>query len=131
MNEKIKQSVENFEKAVHSLQSAAQREKLDDLQLTGAVKCFELCYEQSWKLIQKKAAQDGKRINSPREAFQHAFQSGWIQNDQHWIQMIDDRNLAVHTYDRETAETVWMSVQEHGLIEFETLLKIAKDWIQS
>ena len=128
MNVKIKQSLENFEKSIYFLQSAAQIEKLDDLQPTGAVKCFEVCYELSWKLIQKMAAEDGKRINSPREAFQHAFQSGWIKNDQNWIQMIADRNLAVHTYDRETAKTVWDSVQEHGISEFQTLLVVAKTW---
>lgn len=40
---------------------------------------------------------------SPRAALRQAFQSGYIQDGDLWIQALNDRNLTTHTYDERTA----------------------------
>ena len=94
----------------------------DDLQLSGALKNFELCYELAWKPLKKIADTGGKRIAAPRDAFQFGYELGLISNDKIWIEMIKDRNEAVHAYDRSNAEAIFARVKSNYIDEFEQLL---------
>ena len=52
----------------------------------------------------------GSEVNSPRQAFKAAFKLGWIKDELIWDQIIRERNLAVHTYSQELAETVYAEI---------------------
>jgi len=39
------------------------------LEKTGAIKCFEYCYELSWKLMRKILLKKGIETGSPRDKF--------------------------------------------------------------
>lgn len=82
------------------------------LEITGAVKCFEYCYELSWKIMRKILVQQGvdQNINSPRSVFTHAYSAGLIDNLQAWTSFIETRNLTVHTYDGQLADMVFESL---------------------
>lgn len=105
------QSLKNYKKALDSLKEAVQKPKLSDLELAGAIQNFEFSYELSWKTVQKYAASQGRKIVSPREAFQFALESGYIRNEKLWLSMIEDRNETVHTYDRASAERVFKEIK--------------------
>lgn len=118
---KSKQSLENFESALGNLKEATQKGKLSNLELAGAIQSFEFCYELAWKTLQKHAGSLGRRIVSPREAFQYAFEAGYIQNEKVWLDMIEDRNETVHTYDQTTAKRIFKEVKERYFLAFADL----------
>lgn len=47
----------------------------------AAILRFELTFEVGWKLMQILAKDEGYEINSPRQAFQHAFSMGWVNDE--------------------------------------------------
>lgn len=109
---KAKQSLQNFKKALDSLNGAIIKTELSDLELAGAIQNFEFSYELSWKTLQKYGDSLGRKIVSPREAFQFALEAGYIQDEKLWLEMIEDRNETVHTYDQTNAERIWKEIKK-------------------
>jgi hypothetical protein len=48
MRERVKKAFLDFEKSFNNLKSAVKK-AVDDLDIDGTIKRFELCYELSWK----------------------------------------------------------------------------------
>jgi nucleotidyltransferase substrate binding protein (TIGR01987 family) len=79
-----------------------------ELEITGALKCFEYCFELSWKTMKRMLEARGVRdINSPRTVFVAAFQNKLIDNLDAWNSFIAQRNLTSHTYDEDLADEVF------------------------
>ena len=55
-----------------------------------------------------------------------AFQSGYIQEGDLWLQALNDRNLTTHTYDEETAPSVANNIQT----SYFPLLKALHTWLE-
>lgn len=72
----------------------------------SAVKRFEFTVELAWKSIQMFLREQKIICRSPKESFKEAFKFGLIKDDPRWIEMIEDRNLTVHTYDENFAKEV-------------------------
>lgn len=114
-------SLNNFKKAIESLRTAVEKQTLSDLELAGAIQNFEFCYEMSWKTLKKYAASQGRTLASPREAFQFAWESQFVVDEKLWLAMIEDRNRTTHTYDRASAEQIYLKVKAKYFQAFETL----------
>lgn len=111
--------------AQKQLSTALQTAK-SPLEITGTIKCFEYCYELSWKTMRKILEKMGLvNINSPRTTFTAAFNNGLITNLDTWIHFIELRNLTVHTYDSDLAEDVFFKLPqfEQHLISFISTIK--------
>lgn len=78
-----------------------------DLEKTGAVKCFEYCYELSWKIMRKILLKKGIETSSPRDAFREAGINKLIDDSEIWFDFIKKRNLTSHTYDEALANEVF------------------------
>ena len=68
---------------------------------------FEFCFELGWKAIQKSAREFGTDVASPRAALAFAGRNGWIDDETAWVEMLNARNLTVHTYLQDTAAAVY------------------------
>ena len=73
----------------------------------SAIKRFELCFELSWRVIQNFLRDRGLDYRSPRDCFRGAFSYGLLREEEVWLQMIQDRNLSVHTYNEELADELY------------------------
>lgn len=93
-----------------------------DLARDSAILRFELAFEVSWKAIQKLAFEEGFGVNSPRQAFERAFQLGWISDEVLWKQVLLQRNAAVHVYREHLAEALYSQLPGF-LVGFKELLK--------
>ena len=74
----------------------------------SAIQRFEFCFDLTWKTI--KTYLDEKKgvvCTSPKDCFRSAFQQGLIGNEPVWLEMTDARNLTVHTYNEDLAETIF------------------------
>jgi nucleotidyltransferase substrate binding protein (TIGR01987 family) len=78
-----------------------------DLEKTGAIKCFEYCYELSWKLMKKILLKKGIEANSPRDTFREAARNNLIEDPEIWFDFILKRNLTSHTYDEKLADDIF------------------------
>lgn len=122
--EKIAQGLTNLTKVHLFLETWSQKPELSDAELAGLIKHFELAYEISWKLLQKMAQSQGRHIASPRESFRFALEAGLIDlsDEQQWLDMIEDRNLAVHIYSQEQALELRAPIRDTYRILFGKLI---------
>lgn len=122
MNQRVKELLNDCQKAFNNLQKATEQSD-DDLTIDGAIKRFELLYELSWKLMRSYLADSGIIVNNPRDTFKNAFQNELINNQEIWLEMIEDRNRLVHTYTFEESREIFIKIKEKYIYEFEYLLK--------
>ena len=73
----------------------------------SGIKRFELCFELSWKVIQSFLRDRGLTCRSPRDCFKEAFSYGLLSSEEAWVQMLQDRNLSVHTYNEDLADQLF------------------------
>jgi nucleotidyltransferase substrate binding protein (TIGR01987 family) len=115
----------DLESVVSKLEAALNAPK-SDLTRDSAILRFELAFEVSWKAIQKFALAEGFEVNSPRQAFERAFQLGWISDEVLWKQVLLQRNAAIHIYREPLAEALYGQLRSF-LGGFKELLKHLKD----
>lgn len=124
MTSKIDVALSNYRKALSNLEKFIQMPIQNERDKAGIIQAFEYTYECAWKSIQKKAEPHNLQIGSPRQAFQAAFQLGWISEPDHrsWLKMVDDRNLTSHTYRVELADQVLSAIINEHLAQLRTML---------
>lgn len=102
-----------FGEAVERLgESLAENET--EFMRDSIIKRFEICYELAWHALQERLREEGIDANSPARAIQAAYQVGWIRDQKGWSEMIDNRNLTVHVYDKKIAVEVSAFVRTKG-----------------
>jgi len=122
MRERVKRFLDDFEKALKNLRIAAEQ-SIDDLDIDGAIKRFELCYELSWKLIKEYLADKGIICNNPRGSFKNAFSNKLIDSEEAWLKMIEDRNYLVHTYTFEELRNIFERIKNSYIGSFSYLFE--------
>jgi nucleotidyltransferase substrate binding protein (TIGR01987 family) len=114
----------NFRKTLSELKKYLSIPVSNDRDRAGIIQGFEFTFEQSWKSIQKIAAEQGASIGSPKAAFSFAMQNQWIliSDEPKWLALLKDRNLTSHTYQEELAHEVIERIQTQYVRMFESLL---------
>jgi len=76
----------------------------------GVIQNFEVVYEQAWKAMRRRLAQDeGAGTVDPlsrRELFRLAHRKGLVEAAEPWLVWHEARNLTSHTYSGDTAISV-------------------------
>jgi nucleotidyltransferase substrate binding protein (TIGR01987 family) len=98
--------LKSFREAVERLEEVLSLPK-DAVVRDSSIKRFELCFELSWKVIQSFLRDRGLDCRSPRDCFREAFSYGLLTQEEVWVQMVQDRNLGVHTYNEELANQLY------------------------
>ena len=125
MRERLKRYFEDFEKALKNLDEAV-RIAVRDIEIDGAIKRFELCYELSWKLIKEWLADKGIICKNPRDCFKYAYENNLIKDEKVWLEMIEDRNELVHNYTLEESRIIFERIKENYLRAFKELYEIVE-----
>jgi len=79
----------------------------NDVNRDAAIQRFEFCFELAWKAIQERAREEGLDCQSPKGCLKVAFKTTWIENENGWLAMLEDRNRTSHTYDEDLAKAVY------------------------
>ncbi len=98
--------LKDFKRTITRLEEALSLEKTDIVR-DSAIKRFELCFDLAWKNIQVFARKEGIECHSPRSCLKTAFQLNFIEYNEDWLEMQEDRNLTVHMYKENIAENVY------------------------
>jgi nucleotidyltransferase substrate binding protein (TIGR01987 family) len=109
-----KQRYENFSKAFGLLDEALKNGpgSLNQLEREGVIQRFEYTFELAWKTVKDYLENAGVVFEeaTPRKVLKSAYASGFLSEGQVWIDMLDQRNLLSHTYDRKDFEDATMAV---------------------
>jgi len=121
-----KQRLSNFEKAFLQLKEAVKlykERKLTDLEKQGVIKSFEYTYELAWNMMRDYLIYQGENnIVGSRDTIKIAYKYGIIKNGDVWIEMLNSRNLTVHTYNEKIVDKILSDIIEKYFSEFNDLL---------
>ena len=101
------QRFQNFQKAFFNLKSAVdlhQERTLSDLETQGLIQAFEFTFELSWKVLKDYLQFMQVEVKFPRDVIKQAFQYELLDDGDVWMDMLEKRNLMVHTYDEKNAK---------------------------
>ena len=88
---------------------------------------FTFVYELTWNALKEGLALVGIIARNPRETFQHAYQQRWIDNEQFWVDMLQDHNLIVHTYNAELSLEIYQRIRDNYASEFRRVYSFLRD----
>jgi len=130
MRERVKRTFLDFEKAFNNLKSAVEK-AVDDLDIDGTIKRFELCYELSWKIIKLYLEDLGIICKSPRDCFKQAKINNLIEDEVTWIEMIETKNQLVHEYSSDFSREIFEKIKSDYVRILEELYKNIKERLEN
>jgi nucleotidyltransferase substrate binding protein (TIGR01987 family) len=93
----------------------------DELDRDGVIQRFEFTFELLWKTLKAILNYQGIECYSPRDCIKKAFRHGIIDDDEIFLDMLEDRNLSSHVYDEETAKEIFERIKKFYLKTLEGL----------
>lgn len=124
----------HFCKALANLHEGIKLEEpYSIVEQTGIVGLFEICFEQSWKLMKAVLEENGRfeqATGSPRGIIKIAFQCNMINDEELWLSLLKARNIVSHTYSDEQSLLVIKDLKEKYINAFDNLKKILDEkWL--
>ena len=74
--------------------------------LTGLVGLYEICFEQSWKMMKEILEAHGYEegaTGSPKIILKTAYKAGMIKDEENWLRALQERNNVTHSYNEKIA----------------------------
>lgn len=96
---RCRQRFDNYEKSLQHLRLTVEKESLNEIEQAGLIQFFEVSFELAWKVMKDYLTAEGYEVKSPRESIKTAFDYGLIEDGRLWLEALEKRNLASHTYD--------------------------------
>lgn len=107
---------ENFCAALTNLHDIYDYEEpYNNVVLTGLVALYEICFEQSWKMMKEILENNGVaegKTGSPRQILKTAYQAGIIREEQLWLDALVTRNNVAHAYNKDIALDIVRQTKE-------------------
>jgi len=101
----------NFNNAVKRLNEANvlyKKNSDDDIYQDALIKRFEFTFELAWKTLRQFMIDSGYLMKSPspKGVLSQGYQEQILQNEQIWLDMLEDRNLSAHDYGHEVVKPI-------------------------
>ena len=94
----------------------------------AAIQRFEYCIELFWKVLKKLCQEEGFETNSPKSTLQKAYALKLIDDEQTWLDMMEDRNLTSHTYKLQLAREIYTHIRSYYFILDSTYQRIKEKY---
>lgn len=125
---------ENFCSALTNMKDIYQyKEPYDNVVLTGLVGLYEICFEQSWKMMKEVLESHGYEegaTGSPKFIIKTAYKAGMITDEELWIRALQSRNNVAHAYNHEIAlDIISQAKAEYYDMFCELKKEIDEKWI--
>ncbi len=109
------------------------KEPFDTVVLTGMVGLYELCFEQSWKMMKQILEFHGyeeSATGSPKTILKTAYRAGMIKDENMWLKALQERNNVAHSYNKKVALEIVTQTKENFYDMFCSLKKEVEDnWL--
>ena len=116
---------QNFVSNLEVLRKAPEQDLQNEFVQSGIIDKFTMQFELAWKLLQKTLAHEGVlegTIGSPRGIIKSAYSVYDFVDEEVWLQMLEDRNLAEHVYDANLAERLTNQIIDAYIDVFNQML---------
>lgn len=125
---------ENFVRAFENLGDIYRYdEPYGNVELSGMVALFEICFEQAWKAMKETLDNSGYRegkTGSPKLIIKTAYGAGMIANQELWLRALDDRNHVAHAYNEAIARGIVRNAKDSYYGMFRALREtMEEDWL--
>lgn len=118
---------ENFCNAFQNLKDIYDyNEPYTNVEMSGLVALYEICFEQSWKAMKEILEQQGfaeEKTCSPKIVLKTAFAVGMIQDEDIWMAALNTRNNVAHSYNKEIA----LDIIHQTKIKFYQMFELLKN----
>ena len=102
--------------------SPSKQRELSQLEKQGVIQAFEFTHELSWNVLKDYLEDQGEQnIRGSKDATRAAFRVSLITEGELWMSMIQSRNISSHTYDEDTAESLFIAIVNDYYPLFTTL----------
>lgn len=109
------------------------KEPYDNVVLTGLVGLYEICFEQAWKMMKEILEMHGYEegaTGSPKIILKTAYQAGMIDNEEMWLQALQERNNVAHSYNENIALDIVKRAKEDFFDMFCVLREeVERNWL--
>ena len=125
---------ENFCNAFHNLKDIYDyNEPYTNVEMSGLVALYEICFEQAWKAMKEILEQQGfaeERTGSPKIVLKTAFAAGMIGDEELWMTALNARNNVTQSYNKEIALDIINQTKDKFYQMFEALkIEIDTKWL--
>ena len=125
---------ENFCNAFQNLKDIYDyNEPYTNVEMSGLVALFEICFEQAWKAMKEILEQQGfaeERTGSPKIVLKTAFAAGMIGDEELWMSALSARNNVAHSYNKEIALDIINQTKDKFYQMFDALkIEIDTKWL--
>ena len=114
--ERLHQRINAAEKALASLRELVVLESVNAIERDASIQRFEFSFEACWKAA-KQYLYDVEGIDtaSPKSVVRSLRENNIFTEEEavKGIQMVNDRNLTVHTYNEEVAVKIYSNLKEY------------------
>lgn len=91
----------------------------------GVIQRFEFTTELAWKTTREYLIEEGVvNINTPKAVMREAYTTDIINDEQGWLQILNDRNSTSHIYNENEANEIYDRISKDHIIKFEELANI-------
>jgi nucleotidyltransferase substrate binding protein (TIGR01987 family) len=114
--DRLKQRVMTAERALVSLEELASISSPTKIERDAAVQRFEYTFEACWKAAQRYLlVVEGIDSGSPKDVIRQCRAVGILSDKLavRGLEMVDDRNLTVHTYNESLAQLILSRIPTH------------------
>lgn len=122
MKDVLELAMQKLENAFSRLKGGVEVAK-DELDKDGVIQRFEFTFELLWKTLKMFLEYQGIDVKSPRDSLKEAFRMGLIDDEEIYLDMLEDRNLTSHIYDEEVSEEIFKRIKSRYVQLFEKVLK--------
>lgn len=123
---KYETKLSNFRNALNRLQEAIDDYKKVKLLSVrdGVIQRFEFTTELSWKTVREYLLEQGVfDVNTPKNVMREAFNAKIIEDEQGWLQILNDRNATSHIYDEKEANEIFARIEQNHIKLFNALIE--------
>jgi nucleotidyltransferase substrate binding protein (TIGR01987 family) len=83
-----------------------------DLNKDGVIQRFEFTFELMWKSLKIILGDKGVDCKTPKDCLKAAFRIGLIEDEEAFLDMLEDRNKTSHIYDQEEASAIYQRIKD-------------------
>ncbi len=121
--DRLRKQIEDFKRALSRFEEAIvlanenRGDRLYPFLRDSAIQRFEFTFEIFWKLVKTAMKElEGVECNSPKSCMRELFKNRYITEEElrKLFQMVDDRNLTVHTYHEKLAEELFERLESYA-----------------
>lgn len=117
--ERVKERLGEAFQALTTFEKVAGLARPTDIERDAAIQRFEYTFEMTWKAAQAYLADQGMtEIASPKNVIRASFKADLFNEETaaKIMQMVNDRNLTVHTYKEEFAIQLYNRLAGHAAL---------------